>query len=598
MSLEDVLERVKIGDYSTRDKFHNGTSKGFKSAIWTVCHEIYDELGEKVQNVVYCTKCEKVFKYSRTHGTTTILNHGCLSVPNDQTKIDAFATTTKPIAASDKFKVKESAMSFVAKDIRPFEALNGNGFFQIIKMFVYIGAKYGMLADQEIRALIPSPNTISRAVSQFGHILKMGLYDKIVNIVKKTGIALTTDIWTDNFKRISYLVITAHFVDAYDGSEPVLRDQILSLIPLSVDEKKTGAYLASVIKQTLQKIGIGDYFHKIWFVTDRGLNILNGLKILDIKRLSCFDHLLNNTVGTVCKLPLIDLVLKPVRKLVKFIKIGGHNNKFKKSLKSYAKTRWNTHYDMSLSVDENFEDLDTVLRQLNETNRLTEINRLYLKEIITFLKNFKDISDELEKSLTPTLYLVWPSSVRILRFLKSTRVDSLLLSKMKKKARVYFSKNFVLDKVHRLATILHPQMKGLKFATDEDKLGTIRDLKAMVDSTDSTEQRPVRRRSNESVVSDYFDDDSDLDEVEMYLSYKVPPTDDFDLLKWWEEHRDTFPKLYKISMFIHSIPATSAPSERKFSLAGNILNCLRCSLDPSKIEDLLLIHSNSDLFDK
>lgn len=169
---------------------------------------------------------------------------------------------------------------------------------------------------------------------------------------------------------------------------------------------------------------------------------------------------------------------------------------------------------------------------------------------------------------------------------------------MKKKARVYFSKNFVLDKVHRLATILHPQMKGLKFATDEDKLGTIRDLKAMVDSTDSTEQRPVRRRSNESVVSDYFDDDSDLDEVEMYLSYKVPPTDDFDLLKWWEEHRDTFAKLYKISMFIHSIPATSAPSERKFSLAGNILNCLRCSLDPSKIEDLLLIHSNSDLFDK
>lgn len=188
MSLEDVLERVKIGDYSTRDKFHNGTSKRFKSAIWTVCHEIYDELGEKVQNVVYCTKCEKVFKYSRTHGTTTILNHGCLSVPNDQTKIDAFATTTKPIAASDKFKVKESAMSFVAKDIRPFEALNGNGFFQIIKMFVYIGAKYGMLADQEIRALIPSPNTISRAVSQFGHILKMGLYEKIVNIVKKTGI--------------------------------------------------------------------------------------------------------------------------------------------------------------------------------------------------------------------------------------------------------------------------------------------------------------------------------------------------------------------------------------------------------------------------
>lgn len=355
--------------------------------------------------------------------------------------------------------------------------------------------------------------------------------------------------------------------------------------------------MAHWVKQFFSKIGLAPFISKIIFVTDRGLNIKNALNILNIERLNCFDHLLNNTVGKVCKIPLIDHVLAPVRKLVKFIKIGGHNTKFKKSLKSYVQTRWNTNYDMGAYVDENFDQLELVLNELRETERLSVINRIYLKEIIAFLRIFKEISVEMEKSNAPSLYLVWPSSVRLLNFLKPSRIDSVLCKKMKKAARVYWKNNFVLAKPHRIATILHPKMKSLKFSTDADKIETIRDLKAMLATVTRSEPQTIRRRSSDSVVSDYFDDDTDIDEVEMYLSYKVAANEDMDLLKWWDDHRETFPLLFEISQFIHSIPATSAPSERKFSLAGNILNCLRSNLDPSKVEDLLLLHSNSDLFD-
>lgn len=219
---------------------------------------------------------------------------------------------------------------------------------------------------------------------------------------------------------------------------------------------------------------------------------------------------------------------------------------------------------MGSSVDDNFENLDVVLKQLKEEHRLTAINRLYLKEILNFLKIFKEISIEMEKSLSPTLYLVWPSSVRLLKFLAPTRIDSVLLKKIKKIARVYYKKNFTLDKLHRIASFLHPQMKTLKFASDGEKLQTIRDVKEMIQTVDVdvTPDLTRRRRSNDSVISVFFDDDSDIDEVELYVAYKVNCVVEIDLLQWWSEHRETFPKLYKIAMFIQTIPATSAPSER------------------------------------
>lgn len=594
-SLDEIRLKIRDGIFKTRNKLYEGQSKRYKSKIWTVCDEILDDAGNVVKYAIHCKKCDKVFKYdSKSVGTSTILYHGCLSDSNTQPRLDGFATTTKTIAAIDKTKVKEGAVSFVSKDLRPFEAISGIGLFNLIRICVFIGAKYGNLAEDEIRALLPSPHTVSRHVAQYAIMLKHSLYEKVRNVVRNTGAALTTDLWTDSFKRISYMVMTMHFIDAN-----VLRDQILCLVPLSFTQKKTGDYLASVTRVQLEKIGLFEFSHKLVFVTDRGKNLINAFSLLNIDRLSCFDHLLNNTVQKVCIMPLVDQVLKPVRKLVKFIKISGNNNRFKKGLKSYVKTRWNTNYEMGQSVEENFEQLENVLSELREEERISVIDRLYLREIIDFLKVFKQISIELETSLKPSLYLVWPSSARILNYLSPSRVNSVLLKKMKKVARVYFNKNFVLNKLHRIATLLHPQMKSLKFASDELKLQTIRDLKELFSEIDlqMPNNQTLRRKSTDSVVSDYFDDDSDLDEVELYVAYKVSTSEEIDVLEWWSNHSQTFPKLYQIATFIHSIPATSAPSERKFSLAGNILNCLRTSLDPSKVEDLLLLHSNSDEFE-
>lgn len=93
-TLDEIRLKIKSAVYKTKNKFIEGNhSKRFKSPIWSICDDIYDENDVKIPNAVFCTKCKNTFKYnSRSHGTSTILNHACLNDTN-QTKIDAFATT-------------------------------------------------------------------------------------------------------------------------------------------------------------------------------------------------------------------------------------------------------------------------------------------------------------------------------------------------------------------------------------------------------------------------------------------------------------------------------------------------------------------------
>lgn len=47
--------------------------------------------------------------------------------------------------------------------------------------------------------------------------------------------------------------------------------------------------------------------------------------------------------------------------------------------------------------------------------------------------------------------------------------------------------------------------------------------------------------------------------------------EDFDVMQWWRAKSTKYPILSNIELRILSIPASSAASERVFSLAGNIL---------------------------
>ena len=63
-------------------------------------------------------------------------------------------------------------------------------------------------------------------------------------------------------------------------------------------------------------------------------------------------------------------------------------------------------------------------------------------------------------------------------------------------------------------------------------------------------------------------------------------------LMWWKLNEPRFPLLSRVAKMNLSIPATSVPSERVFSTAGDILTAQRANLKPSHLDKLLFLKKN------
>lgn len=66
-------------------------------------------------------------------------------------------------------------------------------------------------------------------------------------------------------------------------------------------------------------------------------------------------------------------------------------------------------------------------------------------------------------------------------------------------------------------------------------------------------------------------------------------------LSWWRDNQSRFPLLSKVARKYMCICATSTPSERVFSAAGNIVTPMRSSLKPHKVNMLVFLARNKDM---
>ena len=70
---------------------------------------------------------------------------------------------------------------------------------------------------------------------------------------------------------------------------------------------------------------------------------------------------------------------------------------------------------------------------------------------------------------------------------------------------------------------------------------------------------------------------------------------DEEPLKWWKTRESRLKYLSQLVRKTFCITASSVPSERLFSAAGNLISEKRSSLSPENVDILLFLHENNNL---
>ena len=260
--------------------------------------------------------------------------------------------------------------------------------------------------------------------------------------------------------------------------------------------------------------------------------------------------------------------------------------------------------------------------------QLLDINESLLQHVISVLRHFEAATKILSSDLEPTLHLVLPVKCQLQKNLQANEEDCVILSQLKRHLLVMLEEYFPVLQIHRMTTLLDPRFKdgsGTSMTRDQKKTA-ISDLKQCVDNeviiTDSVnintpnDANPTEvgdMRVSAATGSTQLNDGSEsevppppkkfhlnflksvidksvrlnVNEVDCYMSSS--DTCD-DLLTYWRERTQKWPKLSSVARKYLAIPASSTSSERSFSIAGLTINDRRSQLSSDVVDDLLFLH--------
>jgi len=227
----------------------------------------------------------------------------------------------------------------------------GDGFVALAQALISVGVKYGQVSAKD---MLPHPSTVSRKIADVAADVKQKtVMPEILNCLNKWGGGITTDMWTESYRQVSYITVTVHYIT----DEWKLVDRVIATREFDPDLRHTAVNIQQVITAILTEFGIDS--SKAVFVTDRGANVLAAMK--DWKHVSCSAHMLNTVLTTLFdnldECPRLKGLLVGAKELVRFFKKSGLMRHLKTALKQEVSTRWNTMFYLLESVLSNFNEI-------------------------------------------------------------------------------------------------------------------------------------------------------------------------------------------------------------------------------------------------
>lgn len=97
-------------------------------------------------------------------------------------------------------------MNFCCMDIQPFETIVGVSFRELAQELINVSATYGHISANEV---LPDPTTIAQRCKIMASERRGETVQKIKEVMSLINIGMTTDMWTDDFRKTSYMAITS-----------------------------------------------------------------------------------------------------------------------------------------------------------------------------------------------------------------------------------------------------------------------------------------------------------------------------------------------------------------------------------------------------
>lgn len=233
------------------------------------------------------------------------------------------------------------------------------------------------------------------------------------------------------------------------------------------------------------------------------------------------------------------------------------------------------------------------------------VAQLFPQVLQPFLEATEELSGDKYPSMSLVLQIV--RSIQEILMVESTGgTCPLLADELLRQMRKYFS-NHESSFYVASASVLDPRIKKMPFSSDHSYqimhqrlVAELQTFQRLITDTSAAVSETPRKPTS---LWDSFDK-----RVETLTTSRTPQVDaeveltnylkepllkrTEDPLLWWSQREAVYPHLHKLARRHLGVPATSVPSERLFSTAGELISQRRSCLKAKNVNNLLFLNKN------
>ena len=507
-------------------------------------------------------------------------------------------------------EITNAILFLIAKDNLPFQTVDKEGFKNLMRTIVPLYS-------------VPGRKSITQKMEEKYYYLSACEKQKLKTI---DYFSMTADIWTDVLNTVSYLGITAHYI-----FEKELKSTAIGVTELT--ERHTSDVIGKWMKNIIEEWHISDQ-KIVVFVTDNGSNIKKAVKDTfgATRHISCFAHSINLVAQDTMNFPDATSVCTKVKKIVSFFKhsiIAMDELRKLTDLKLIQSidTRWNSTFAMLQRFILLYKEVGTILLNMPDSSveMLSATELQLIQEIIIVLNPLEKVTTEVSGERFVTASKIIPlinclkNKTQSIRESLKTTVALSLIDRLQQSISTRFGQ-IESNSIMAVSTILDPRFKKLHFNQNLACANAINRIAKLMKQIDGNKNVSTETNSgtHTRLIDNDDQDDQDLwsfhdnlvqintinageshqddvmpTDLKHYLNQPIMKRKENPMNYWLKQCETIYPTLSIIAKKYLGIVATSVPSERLFSKAGNILTENRSKLLPNHLQNLLFLNSLS-----